>query len=75
MKRVINGKVYDTEKSEIIYIDPNKRRTYYMTKNHAFFVVYKTGELAVKTEEEIRELLGMYDYDKYVEIFGEPEEA
>jgi hypothetical protein len=75
MKRVINGKVYDTEKSDIIYIDPNKRRTYYMTKNGAFFVVYKTGELAVKTEEEIRELLGMYDYDKYVEIFGEPEEA
>lgn len=75
MKKVINGKVYDTEKSEVIYIDPNKRRTYYMTKKRAFFVLYKTGEIAVKTEDEIRELLGTYDYDKYVEIFGEPEEA
>lgn len=75
MKKVINGKVYDTEKSEVIYIDSNKRRTYYITKKRAFFVLYKTGEIAVKTEDEIRELLGTYDYDKYVEIFGEPEEA
>ena len=75
MKKVINGLLYDTDKSELIYTDLDKRRQYYMTKGRRFFVVYKTGEMATKTEEQMRILLGTYDYDAYVRVFGEPEEA
>ena len=75
MKKVINGLLYNTDTSTLIYEDGNKRRKYYMTKSGKFFVVYRTGEFAVKSEDEIKDLLGTYDYDKYVELFGEPEEA
>lgn len=75
MKRVINGLLYDTDISTLIYEDMDKRRRYFMTPNRHFFVVYRTGEFAIKSEDSIKELLGMHDYDKYVEIFNKPEEA
>ena len=75
MKRIIDGLLYDTEKSTLIFTDTDSRRNYYVTKGGKFFVAYRTGEIAVKSEDSIKELLGMYDYDKYVEIFGEPTEA
>ena len=75
MKKVIDGLLYDTDISTLIYLDENSRRRYFMTPHRRFFVVYITGEMATKTEADMRKLLGMYDYDKYVEIFGEPEEA
>ncbi len=74
-RKIVDVVLYDTDKAEIIYVEPNKRRTYYMTDHRRFFVVYKTGELVPKTEEDIRKLLGEYDVDKYLEIFGDIEEA
>ena len=75
VKKVINGLVYDTELSESIYFDKKNKREYFMTKNRRFFCVYRTKEIQVKSEDFIRDLLGTYDYDMYVKIFGEPEEA
>lgn len=75
MKRVIEGLLYDTDTATLIFTDDNSRRRYYMTPNKRFFVFYITGEMSVKTEDDIKELLGTQNYDKYVEIFGEPQEA
>jgi regulator of protease activity HflC (stomatin/prohibitin superfamily) len=77
MRRIIDGLLYDTDTAEIIYEDNtnNRHRVYYKTTNGRFFVVYQTGELAPKTETQIKELLGTYDVDKYIELFNEPKEA
>ena len=79
MRVIINGKLYDTETAELIYreiVTWRYSRWYYMTAKRAFFCYYdKTKEIKVKTEEEIRELLGEHDVDKYIELFGEPDNA
>jgi hypothetical protein len=75
MKKIIHGYLYDTDTATIIYEDKPKRRTYYMTENRHYFVVYRTKEFGVKTEEDIKELLGNNDVDKYIELFGDVEEA
>ena len=75
MKKVINGLLYDTDKSELLHQDKDLRRSYYKTKNGRYFIAYRTGEISVIAEERIRDILIEYNYDKYVELFGEPEEA
>lgn len=75
MQRIIDGKLYDTDKAEIIFQDRINNRRWYKTANGNYFVFYGTGEIAVKTEESVKEYLGANDVEKYVELFGEPEEA
>lgn len=75
MKKIIKGLLYDTEDSELIYIDEDKRRMLYMTKNKHFFTLYNNGEIVPKSVEDTKEYLGSVDVEKYIEIFGEPEEA
>lgn len=75
MRRIINGKMYDTDKATLIYTDPQTKRKYYMTAKGAFFVVYTTGVLEPVSDEYMMQLLGEKDPDKYIEIFGEVEEA
>ena len=75
MKRIIDGLLYDTDDSVLIYEDVDKRRKYYQTANKRFFILYKTGEIYAATEEHVKAVLGERDIDKYIEIFGEPEEA
>lgn len=75
MKKIINGLLYDTEKATLIFTSTDKRRQYYRTKNGNFFVVYRTGEFAIKREEDMREFLGENAPDKYIEIFGNVKEG
>jgi len=75
MKRVIDGLLYDEDMSTLIFEDRDKRRKYYETAGKRFFVVYRTGEFAIKTEDSMKQILGMYDYDMYVKVFGKPQEA
>ena len=75
MKRIIEGLLYDTDDSLLIYEDIDKRRKYYKTANGRFFILYKTGEILTATEEHVKAVLGERDIDKYIEIFGQPEEA
>lgn len=75
MKVIIEGKLYDTEKSELIYTDKFRMRRYYMTPHRNFFVVYGNGKAASKTEDDIKLLLGENDVNKYLELFEAPEEA
>lgn len=75
MQRIIDNVLYDTEVSECIFCDEEYRRRWFMTSNNRFFIVYATGEMVVTTEEAVKEVLGRYDIQKYIEIFGEPEEG
>ncbi len=75
MKAIIKGLLYDTDNSELVFNDKNHNRLYYKTKNGRYFCKYRTGAIAEKSEDSIKELLGMYDYEKYLELFDAPEEA
>lgn len=75
MRRIIDGKMYDTDKSEIVYIDEMNDRVFYRTKKGTYFVLYKNGEMRIKNENFLKELLEKYDVDKYIELFGEVEEG
>lgn len=75
MQKIINDLLYDTEISELIYLEEGTQRRYYKTPNGNFFTLYPTGEIQPKSERDMRDYLGKYDVDKYIEIFGEPEEA
>ena len=75
MKKIINGKMYDTDTSEEIYLDENKNRHIFKTMKGNYFLLYSNGEIVPKTENEVKELLGLYNADRYIELFGEVEEA
>lgn len=72
MKAIINGYVYDTETAELIYVDTANNRRYYVTPNRRFFFVCFNGIIQCISEESVKKILGEHDYDKYVELFGEP---
>lgn len=69
--------LFDTDTSELIYTDNEQRRQYYMTKSRRFFVVYRTGEMWVKTEDEMKQILGATEegVEVYIRIFLSPKEA
>ena len=75
MQRVIDGLLYDTETAEIIHVEENTKRRLYMTQNRNFFMFYPIGEIVPKTEESTKDYLGKYNVPKYIELFGEPQEA
>ena len=75
MKKIINGKMYDTDNSEEIYLDEMNNRRIFQTKKGNYFLLYPNGELVPKTEDEIKEFLGNNDTNKYIELFGKVEEA
>lgn len=75
MKKVIGGKLYDTEKSTLLYTDKATQRRYYATENSNYFTFYKNGVIVPKAKEDMMDLLGDLDYEAYVKAFGEPEEA
>ena len=80
MKKVIDGKLYNTETAQLLltlYIGSrHAQRDYYMTKKRAFFVHYvEVNDLDLVPEKTIADLLMRYDVDKYIEIFGDVEEG
>lgn len=75
MKKIINGLLYDTEVSTIIYTEQINNRIWYKTNKNNYFVFYRTGAIIPKTEEEVKDFLGKNDVDKYIELFGEVDNA
>ena len=77
MKAIINGLLYDTEKADCIGTYKNKyldTSGVYRTKNNRVFVYTAEGEFIVE-ENQVKEIMGKYCPDKYIELFGEVEEA
>lgn len=75
MQRVIDNLLYDTETATIVHIEEDTRRVLYQTPNGNFFMFYKNGEIIPKTEQSTKDYLGKYNVEKYIELFGEPQEA
>ena len=75
MKRIANDLLYDTEVSNLVYVDEKKNHKLYRTPNGNFFIVYPTGELYPKSLESAKDYLGKRDVDAYIRVFGEVEEA
>lgn len=75
MQRIVNGLLYDTETATQIHIEENTKRVLYQAPNGNFFMFYPVGEIVPKTEESTREYLGKHNVPKYIELFGEPQEA
>lgn len=75
MQRIINGYLYDTDNAILVWFDEAKGRSYYTTSNSRFFVVFATGEFQVCTTDFVKNLLGKYNIERYIEIFGTPKEG
>jgi len=78
MRKIIKGKLYDTNTAERIYEELylGKRRTLCRTTKGAWFIFYHANEEIVpKTDEEIMEYLGERDADLYMKYFDVVEEA
>ena len=75
MQQIVNGLLYDTKNSVVVHTKKDTKRIMYQTTNGNFFMFYPTGEIVPMTEESARDYLGKYDVEKYVKIFGEPQEA
>lgn len=85
MKQIIDGKLYDTEKAEEL-LKYSKNVGYPLTTRNDF-VLFRTNkgayfefnastyELNVITDADVKKYLGIYNPDKYIELFGEVEEA
>ena len=75
MQRIINNLLYDTQTATVVHIEEGTKRVLYQTPNGNFFMFYPVAEIVPKTEESTREYLGKYNVEKYIELFGEPQEA
>lgn len=75
MQRIINGLLYDTKTATVVHIDESNNRILYVTANNNFFMLFPNGEIVPKTEQSAKDYLGKHDVVKYIELFGEPEEA
>lgn len=75
MQRVIDNLLYDTDTATVIHIEDDTKRILYQTPNGSFFMFYPNGEIVPKTEQSTKDYLGKYNVEKYIELFGEPQEA
>lgn len=75
MQRVIDGLLYDTKTATEIHVEQITKRRLYQTPNNNFFMLYPTGEIVPKSVESTKEYLGKYNVPKYIQLFGNPEEA
>lgn len=73
MKSIIDGLLYDTEKAEFVGVYPGTCEIY-RTKNNRIFIDTVSGGFIVD-EKEVKEIIGKYCPDEYIELFGEVEEA
>lgn len=74
MRAIVNGKLYDTEKSEHIY--SLYKYDVYRTQRGNVFAVDWLNEIVIDREQLGRNIEGIPGLtNAYIEIFGMPEEA
>ena len=83
MKRIINGKLYNTETAtELLQVSKGVGTAEYLyrKKNGEFFLYLSTcwegrkDSIEPIPEKEAKSIIGELDGDLYIEIWGEPEE-
>lgn len=80
MKKVIQNLLYDTDTATLIISEADESgklvKRLYQTPNKAFFFLHiQSQEIQPISRDECREWLGLFNYDAYVKVFGEPEHA
>lgn len=78
MQQIINDKLYDTEKSNLIYQyrDALVERDYYLSPKGTYFIHYlKVGKLEIVDEQVVKDILAERDVNKYIELFGKVAEG
>lgn len=75
MQRVIDNLLYDTDTATVIHIEEDNKRVLYQAPNKNFFMFYSTGEIVPKSEQSTKDYLGKHNVEKYIELFGQPQEA
>lgn len=76
MKQIINKKLYDTEKSEKICDVEYFPHSIWKTEKGRLFLVNELLMKIINTNQKsIKELLGRSNPEKYIELFGQIEEA
>lgn len=75
MQRVVNGLLYDTANAEVVHMEEDTKRILYHTSNDNYFMFYPTGEIVPKTKQSAMDYLGKCNVEKYIELFGQPQEA
>lgn len=80
MKKVIEGLLYDTDTAKLIISEVDEsgeiiKRLYQTTKSAFFFYYISSGTIEPISRDACREWLGLYNYNAYVSVFGEPEHA
>jgi hypothetical protein len=81
MKKIINGKLYDSDKAEKICeawvtgLFMNVKGTLYRTKSKNWFIVSETYELVKLDESTVKRVLGSQNVAQYIKLFGKVEEA
>ena len=78
MKAILNGKLYDTNKS--VNLCNFFGHSVYKTNNGTLFMTYNDGgalgeQISNVNYDEIKETIGRYCPDSYILIFGKVEEA
>lgn len=81
VRKIINGKLYDTSKAEKVIsfkhksVWQYKETLYTLYKGKTEWFLENSGYIEMLTEDRAKELLVRYDIDKYIKYFGEPELA
>ena len=90
ISKIISGKLYDTSRAtHICYLHlwwekiPGYNSTVYhifgedadLYKGNAEYFLAVHGDIKPVTEEWVKDILGQYNTEKYIELFGEPELA
>lgn len=76
MRKIVGGKMYDTDKATVVYDWRGMDRVLYVTAKGNYFMYYAgTGKIEPWSEDQVKNFLAEHDADKYVELFGEVEEA
>ena len=78
MKKIIDDKLYDTEKATLIFTDTlnRKQRDYYVTNKGTYFCHYvSVGNIEIVAEREVKELLAERDIEKFLKLYPDVEEG
>ena len=75
MQKIIDGLLYDTDKAELLYYEEKTDRWLYKGENGHYFMYFLNGVISPKSEEFVKDYLGQRDIDKYIELFGEVDDA
>lgn len=76
MKEIINGKLYDTKKSEkICDIEYFPHSIWRTAKGRLFLVNELLMKIISTNQKSLKQLLGRQSPEKYTELFGQVEEV